>query len=85
MDVFTLYAGQGSLAAVRAGDEAIIIDAHMPECEDVTQDQIEQSLDAGVLTQFSARRDRIDQCDRQRSATRSAELCRHLEHSPAAE
>jgi len=44
MDVFTLYVGQGSLAAVRAGDEAIIVDAHMPECDDVCQDQIEQSL-----------------------------------------
>jgi hypothetical protein len=31
MDIFTLYAGQGSLAAVRAGDEAIIVDAHMPD------------------------------------------------------
>jgi len=29
MDVFTLYVGQGALAAVRAGDEAIVIDAHM--------------------------------------------------------
>lgn len=46
MDVFTLYVGQGSLAAVRAGDEAIIVDAHMPNCEEVTQDQIEQSLDS---------------------------------------
>jgi beta-lactamase superfamily II metal-dependent hydrolase len=46
MDVFTLYAGQGSLAAVRAGDEAIIVDAHMPDCEDVTQEQIERSLDS---------------------------------------
>jgi beta-lactamase superfamily II metal-dependent hydrolase len=45
MDVFTLYAGQGSLAAVRAGDEAIIVDAHMPNCDDVCQDQIEQSLE----------------------------------------
>ena len=45
MDVFTLYAGQGSLVAVRAGDEAIIVDAHMPECEEVCQDQIEQSLE----------------------------------------
>jgi competence protein ComEC len=44
MDVFTLYAGQGALAAVRSGDEAVIIDAHMPECEEVCQDQIEQSL-----------------------------------------
>lgn len=46
MDVFTLYVGQGALAAVRAGDEAVIVDAHMPNCEDVTQDQIEQSLDS---------------------------------------
>lgn len=46
MDVFTLYVGQGSLAAVRAADEAIIIDAHMPNCEDVTQEQIEASLDS---------------------------------------
>lgn len=44
MDIFTLYVGQGALAAVRAGDEAIVIDAHMPNGEDVTQDQIEQSL-----------------------------------------
>jgi competence protein ComEC len=46
MDIFTLYAGQGSLAAVRSGNEAIIIDAHMPECNEVSQDQIEQSLDS---------------------------------------
>ena len=45
MDVFTLYVGQGALAAVRAGDEAMIVDAHMPDCDDVTQEQIEQSLD----------------------------------------
>ena len=45
MDIFTLYVGQGSLAAVRAGDEAIVIDAHMPDCDDVTQEQIEASLD----------------------------------------
>jgi competence protein ComEC len=45
MDVFTLYVGQGDLAAVRAGDEAIIIDSHMPDCEDVTPGQIQQSLD----------------------------------------
>ncbi len=44
MDLFTLYAGQGSLAAVRAGGEAVIIDAHMPNCDDVTQEQIEKSL-----------------------------------------
>jgi beta-lactamase superfamily II metal-dependent hydrolase len=44
MDVFTLYVAQGALAAIRAGDEALIIDAHMPDCDDVTPDQIEQSL-----------------------------------------
>ena len=46
MDVFTLYVGQGALAAVRAGDEAIVIDAHMPDTDDVTLDQIEQSLNS---------------------------------------
>jgi beta-lactamase superfamily II metal-dependent hydrolase len=45
MDVFTLYVGQGSLAAARAGNEAVIIDAHMPECNDITSEQIEKSLD----------------------------------------
>ena len=42
---FTLYVGQGALAAVRAGNEAAVIDAHMPECDDVTSEQIERSLD----------------------------------------
>ncbi len=46
MDVFTLYVGQGALAAVRAGDEAIVVDAHMADCDDVTQEQIQQSLDS---------------------------------------
>jgi len=45
MDIFTLYVGQGSLAAVRAGNEAVIVDAHMPECDDVTSEHIEKSLD----------------------------------------
>jgi beta-lactamase superfamily II metal-dependent hydrolase len=45
MDVFTLYVGQGALAAVRAGNEAVIVDAHMPESGDVTSEQIEKSLD----------------------------------------
>ncbi len=48
MDVFTLYVGQGSLAAVRSGREAIIIDAHMPTADHVTQEQIEDSLRAYV-------------------------------------
>jgi beta-lactamase superfamily II metal-dependent hydrolase len=46
MDVLTLYVGQGDLAAVRSGNEAVIVDAHMPNCDDVTQDQIEKSLDS---------------------------------------
>jgi len=45
MDIFTLYVAQGALAAIRSGDEAIIVDAHMPNCDDVTPEQIEQSLD----------------------------------------
>lgn len=45
MDVFTLYVGQGALAAVRAGNEAVIVDAHMPDCDDITPPQIERSLD----------------------------------------
>ncbi len=54
MDVFTLYVGQGALAAVRAGDEAIIVDAHMPNCDEVCQDQIEQSL-ASYLSKSKVR------------------------------
>jgi beta-lactamase superfamily II metal-dependent hydrolase len=45
MDIFTLYVGQGALAAVRSGNEAVLVDAHMPVCDDVTQGQIEESLD----------------------------------------
>lgn len=45
MDIFTLYVGQGALSAIRAGDEAIVVDAHMPNCDDITQGQIEESLD----------------------------------------
>ena len=45
MDIFTLYVGQGALAALRAGTDAVIVDAHMPECDDVTSEQIEKSLD----------------------------------------
>jgi beta-lactamase superfamily II metal-dependent hydrolase len=44
MDIFTLYVGQGALAVVRAGDEAVIIDTHMPDCDDVTRAQIEHTL-----------------------------------------
>ncbi|HXR46685.1 MAG TPA: hypothetical protein VN784_04530 [Candidatus Limnocylindrales bacterium] len=46
MQIFTLYVGQGSLAAVRAGNEVIIVDAHMPDIEDhISQAEIEASLD----------------------------------------
>jgi len=44
MDVLTLYVGQGALAAVRIGNEGIIVDAHMPDSEDVTPGEIEQTL-----------------------------------------
>jgi len=45
MDVLTLYVGQGSLVGVRVGDEGIVIDAHMPECDEVCPEEIQQSLD----------------------------------------
>lgn len=45
MDVLTLYVGQGALTGIRVGDEGIIVDAHMPDCEDVTSDEIKQTLD----------------------------------------
>lgn len=44
MDIFTLYVGQGALAAIRAGGEAVVVDAHMPSADEVTQEQIEESL-----------------------------------------
>jgi beta-lactamase superfamily II metal-dependent hydrolase len=48
VEVLTLYVAQGDLAAARAGDEAVIVDAHMPDCDDVTPDQVEESLDVFV-------------------------------------
>jgi beta-lactamase superfamily II metal-dependent hydrolase len=50
MEILTLYVGQGSLVAVRAGDEAIIVDSHMPTADDVTQEQIEDSLKTFIGT-----------------------------------
>lgn len=44
MDVLTLYVGQGSLVGIRAGNEGVIVDAHMPEGDDVTPAEIQQSL-----------------------------------------
>ena len=44
--------GRESLAAIRAGSEAVIVDAHMPKCDDVTSEQIEKSLH-----QYLAKRD----------------------------
>jgi beta-lactamase superfamily II metal-dependent hydrolase len=45
MDVFTLYVGQGDLTAIRAGNEAIVVDAHMPDGDELAKKQIEKSLD----------------------------------------
>lgn len=50
MDVLTLYVAQGSLAAVRSGQEVLIIDAHMPDCDDVSQAEIEASLEVFIGT-----------------------------------
>jgi beta-lactamase superfamily II metal-dependent hydrolase len=44
MEILTLYVGQGSLVAIRAGDEAIVVDSHMPTADDVTREQIEDTL-----------------------------------------
>lgn len=44
MDVLTLYVGQGALVGIRLGNEGIIVDAHMPETDDVTPEEIQQSL-----------------------------------------
>jgi beta-lactamase superfamily II metal-dependent hydrolase len=44
MDVLTLYVDQGSLVGIRAGNEGIIIDAHMPDCENVNPKEIKQTL-----------------------------------------
>jgi beta-lactamase superfamily II metal-dependent hydrolase len=48
MDLLTLYVGQGSLAALRVADEAILVDSHMPDCDEVSQTQIEQTLDGYI-------------------------------------
>ena len=49
MQILTLYVGQGSLAAVRAGNEVIIVDAHMPDVEDhISTVEIEASLDVFI-------------------------------------
>jgi beta-lactamase superfamily II metal-dependent hydrolase len=45
MQILTLYVGQGSLSAVRAGNEVIIVDAHMPDIENhITKAEIEATL-----------------------------------------
>lgn len=44
MDVLTLFVDQGALAGIRVGGEGIIVDAHMPECENVNPQEIQQSL-----------------------------------------
>jgi beta-lactamase superfamily II metal-dependent hydrolase len=45
VDVLTLYVGQGALAALRVGNEAVIIDSHMPDNDHVTMAEIKQSLE----------------------------------------
>ena len=44
VDILTLYVGQGALTGVRVGNEGIIVDAHMPETDHVTPEEIQQSL-----------------------------------------
>jgi hypothetical protein len=46
LDVPTLYVGQGSLSAVRSRGEAVIVDAHIPDCHAVPRSSIERSLTA---------------------------------------
>jgi hypothetical protein len=48
MDLMTFYAAQGDLAIVRAGNEAVIIDAHMPDCDSVTPAEITASISTFV-------------------------------------
>lgn len=48
MDILTLYVAQGSLAAVRSGQEVLLIDAHMPDRDDVSQDEIEATLEVFI-------------------------------------
>jgi len=49
MQLVTLYVGQGSLSAVRAGNEVIIVDAHMPDIENhITTAEIEATLDVFI-------------------------------------
>jgi beta-lactamase superfamily II metal-dependent hydrolase len=44
MDVLTLHVDQGSLVGIRIGNEGIIVDAHMPQCDHVTPEEIQQTL-----------------------------------------
>lgn len=44
MDVLTLFVDQGALAGIRVGGEGVIVDAHMPACENVNPEEIQQSL-----------------------------------------
>lgn len=46
MDVLTAFVDQGALAGIRTGGEGVIVDAHMPECENVNPKEIQQSLAA---------------------------------------
>lgn len=46
MDVLTLFVDQGALAGIRVGGEGLVIDAHMPLCENVSPEEIQQTLSA---------------------------------------
>jgi beta-lactamase superfamily II metal-dependent hydrolase len=46
VDVLTAFVDQGALAGIRIGGEGVIVDAHMPECENVHPKEIQQSLTA---------------------------------------
>lgn len=46
MDVLTLFVDQGALAGIRIGGEGIVVDAHMPQCENVGPEEIQQTLSA---------------------------------------
>jgi len=44
MDVLTAFVDQGALAGVRIGNEGIVVDAHMPKCENVDPEEIQHTL-----------------------------------------
>lgn len=45
MEILTLYVGQGALAVIRHGTEGVIIDARIPDCEEISAASVEAKLD----------------------------------------